>query len=102
MTSPASQRSPRALLLMDAINATDQRGAKYGPPEQHFARTVGMVNAAFAHVLKRPLTTGEWAQVMILDKIARHQAVPQKDNLLDIAGYAACSFECDREKLSDS
>jgi hypothetical protein len=94
--------TPRARLLADAIHATDQRGAKYGPPEVHFARTVGMVNAAFAHVLTRPLTTGEWAQIMVLDKVARHQAVPQKDNLLDIAGYAACSFECDREKLEDS
>ena len=64
--------------------------------------TVGMVNAAFSHIFTRPLTTGEWAQIMILDKVARHQAVPQKDNLLDIAGYAACSFECDHEKLEDS
>lgn len=94
--------TPRARLLDDAIHATDERGAKYGPPDVHFARTVGMVNAAFAHILTRPLTTGEWAQIMILDKVARHQAVPQKDNLLDIAGYAACSFECDREKLGDS
>lgn len=84
--------------LMDTALITEQRGEKYGPPPVHFARTVGMINAAFAHLLKRPLTTGEWGQIMILDKIARHQTVPQPDNLHDIAGYAACVHECEQSQ----
>lgn len=88
--------------LMDTALITEQRGDKYGPPPVHFARTVGMINAAFAHLLKRPLTTAEWGQIMILDKIARHQTVPQPDNLHDIAGYAACVHECEQsQKIVD-
>ena len=89
--------NPRASFLKETAVITTARGEKYGPPPVHFARTVGMINSAFGHILKRPLTTGEWAQIMILDKIARHQNIPIKDNLQDIAGYAACAFECSLE-----
>lgn len=91
--------NPRARFLTETAQVTTARGNKYGPPAVHFARTVGMINSAFGHILKRPLTTSEWAQFMIIDKIARHQNVPIKDNLQDIAGYAACAFECDQIEL---
>jgi hypothetical protein len=81
-------------LLRKTIAAVDQRRQTYGPPGQHFARTVGMINALFAHKLKVPLTVEEWAQIMVLDKLARHQERPIEDNPLDVAGYAACWFEC--------
>jgi hypothetical protein len=70
------------------------RRPKYGGPKQHFARTIGMVNAAFADVLKRPLTEADWATIMILDKIARFRGPNATvDGPVDIAGYAACMFE---------
>jgi enoyl-[acyl-carrier protein] reductase I len=75
------------------------RRPKYGGPKNHFARTVGMVNAAFADVLKRPLTEADWATIMILDKIARFRGPGATiDGPVDIAGYAACLYEVmDRE-----
>jgi hypothetical protein len=58
-----------------------------------------MVNAAFAEVLKRPLTEADWATIMILDKIARFRGPNSTiDGPVDIAGYAACLYEVmDRE-----
>jgi hypothetical protein len=55
---------------------------------------VGMINAAFAEVLKRPLTEADWAIIMTLDKVARYMG-PSKtaDGPIDLAGYAACLAE---------
>lgn len=89
--------TPRSEFLLETIEITNKRGEKYGPPATHFARTVGMINAAFAHILKRELTPKDWALIMVIDKIAREQNVPIKDNLQDIAGYAACAHECKEE-----
>jgi hypothetical protein len=83
-------------LLRKSMAAVDQRRQTYGPPTEHFARTIGMINALFAHKLKEPFTVEEWPQIMLLDKLARHQERPIEDNPLDVAGYAACWFECSR------
>lgn len=77
-------------LLADAIATIRDRRAKYGPPLEHFLRTVGAINAIFAHKLRDPLTPEDWAQIMMLDKLARHQEQSQRDNPLDGCGYAAC------------
>ena len=88
-TSPAEQ------LLDKARQTVAQRRQTYGPPTEHFRKTVGMINAAFSEVLKRPLTEGDWAIIMMLDKIARDQGpTPTDDTPIDMAGYAACLAEC--------
>lgn len=82
-------------LLETAKAAVLDRHRVYGPPQEHFARTVGMVNSLFASVLKRPLTTSDWARIMLLDKLARDLGPrPHPDNVVDLAGYAACLAEC--------
>ena len=82
-------------LLEQATAAVKDRHAVYGPPTAHFARTVGMVNSLFRDVLRRPLTTSDWARIMLLDKLARDLGPkPHPDNAVDIAGYAACLAEC--------
>lgn len=86
---------PAEKLLLDTVDVIRSRRATYGPPGKgHFAKTVGMINALFAHKLRSPITQAEWAQIMILDKLARYQG-PSKttDGPLDIAGYAACLAE---------
>jgi len=81
-------------LLLKTLEVIRDRRPKYGGPKQHFARTVGMINAAFAEVLKRPLTEADWAVIMTLDKVARYMG-PSKtsDGPVDLAGYAACLAE---------
>lgn len=81
--------------LLDIASRTiRQRRTTYGPPAEHFAKTVAAVNAIFAHKLREPLTVADWAQIMILDKLARHQgAAKSADTPVDLAGYAACLAE---------
>ena len=83
-------------LLEQAREAVIDRHTKYGPPLEHFGRTVGMVNAAFSGILKRPLTPADWALIMLLDKVARHMGTARTaDTPIDLAGYAACLAECE-------
>ena len=88
--------SPAERLLLDAIDVVRDRRPKYGGPVHHFRRTIGMINAAFADVLKRPLTESDWAIFMTFDKVARFLG-PHKtaDGPIDLAGYAACLAECE-------
>lgn len=91
--------APAEALLEQALAAVRARRQTYGGPNVHFERTVGMINAAFAHVLRRPLTPADWAIVMTLDKVARamgptgdpRNATP--DTAVDLAGYAGCFAE---------
>jgi hypothetical protein len=93
---PETAGPPVAVQLLDTARAAVlDRHRVYGPPQEHFARTVGMVNSLFASVLKRPLTTSDWARIMLLDKLARDLGPrPHPDNAVDLAGYAACLAEC--------
>lgn len=84
-------------ILRDAIKTTRERGESYGPPAEHFARTVGMINALFARKLREPLTPADWATFMILDKLSRDQERPKRDNDLDGIGYFACRHEVRNE-----
>jgi hypothetical protein len=92
-------KTPAEQLCEKTAEVIRDRRPKYGGPQKHFARTVGMFNAAFADVLKRPLTEADWAVVMILDKVARFRGPGATiDGPVDIAGYAACLYEVmDRE-----
>lgn len=84
------------LLLIDALEVIRQRRKTYAGPKKHFARTVGAINALFAHKLREPLTMSDWAQFMILDKLARNQGEQKTtDTPIDLAGYAACLAECE-------
>ena len=91
------QNQPAAEQLLDqAIRTVRQRRGTYGPPREHFARTVAAVNAIFSHKLREPLTDADWAMIMILDKLARHQGTAKSaDTPVDLAGYAACLAECE-------
>jgi hypothetical protein len=83
-------------LLRTAIHTVGARRSTYGPPKEHFSRTVAAINAIFSHKLREPLTEADWAQIMILDKLARHQGTARStDTPVDLAGYAACLAECE-------
>ena len=83
----------RERLLLDAAAAVRERGESYGDPQTHFARTVGAINAVLKHKLREPLTPADWGICMILDKCAREQHSPKRDNMTDVAGYAGCVAE---------
>jgi hypothetical protein len=91
---PDDETPPAERLLLQTLEVIRDRRPKYGGPRDHFRRTVGMINAAFRDVLKRPLTEADWAIIMTLDKVARYMG-PSKtaDGPVDLAGYAACLAE---------
>ena len=87
-------------LLQDSIKVVRERRSNYGNPAEHFTRTVNAINAIFADKLKEPFTPSDWAQVMLLDKLARHNGTAKStDTPIDLAGYAACLAEC--EEVAD-
>lgn len=91
---PAAQESAAERVLRETLEAIRVRRKNYGPASEHFARTVGMINAAFADILCRPLTPEDWAVFMQLDKIARNRGPqPTRDGNVDAAGYAALGHE---------
>jgi hypothetical protein len=91
---PPPEITPAEQLCEKTAAVIRDRRPRYGGPKQHFSRTVGMINAAFADVLKRPLTEADWAVIMVLDKVARFRGPGATiDGPVDIAGYAACLFE---------
>lgn len=86
--------TPAEQMLREVIAVINQRRASYGSPLEHWLRTVGMLNAAFGHLLKRPLTPTEWGVIMQIDKIARFLGPNRTaDGPIDMAGYAACIAE---------
>lgn len=87
--SPAAVLTPRARLLEEVKAITIERGHYYGPPHEHFARTIGMINALYG----TSFAPEDWAKFMMCDKLARDAERPKRDNCADIAGYAACLHE---------
>ena len=85
--------SERVKLLEETARIVRERGESYGSPEAHFARTAGAISAIFAHKLRAPITAADWAMFMVIDKLAREQHAPKRDNAVDIAGYGACLGE---------
>ena len=80
-----------AEVLYEAAEAVEDREQKYGPCEEHFARTAALVSA----FLGVTVTARQWALIMALDKIARSVATPDyRDNYVDIAGYADRAHRC--------
>jgi len=84
-------------LLRETMQAVAARAAAYGSANHHFARTIGAINAMFKHKFNEDLTPSDWAMMMMIDKIAREQHAPKRDNAVDIAGYAACLAQCRTE-----
>lgn len=77
-------------ILQDAIRLTSvDRHNAYGPPSQHFARTIGAINSMIRdEYLKKDLPVEMWPKFLILDKVARSMSSYKRDNMRDVAGYA--------------
>lgn len=77
----------------------DRRG-DYGHPLDNFNRTVDLLNARLAEKLSEPLTVLDFADMMVLVKMARQLNAPKRDNIVDSIGYLytaeACAVEMKR------
>jgi hypothetical protein len=70
-----------------------QRQQDYGGPTQSFTRIADLWSSYLDH----PVTAHDVAMMMILLKVSRSKngiessGTPQRDSLVDIAGYAGCA-----------
>lgn len=90
---------PQEDILEEALRITrGDRQAQYGPPDQDFRRSAGMLTALFADSLLKEGAKFEpfhIAQMMILLKMSRQLHQRKRDNWVDTAGYARCGAICD-------
>jgi hypothetical protein len=101
--TPPAPRPPRSVLLQEADGlVTGDRNQSYGSPTENFQNTADIWTIQIKHLLKDDarLTAAHVAQLMMSLKLARLIAHPKRDNYVDIAGYAACGWECEEEVLN--
>ena len=82
--------NPMSRLLREAETlVTGDRRASYGTPGENHGRTAKL----WAAYLGREMTAHDVCMLNILQKISRLQHGSSRDNLVDIAGYAANAEE---------
>lgn len=90
--------SNRRSLLNEAADLVDgDRNASYGDPLQDFTRTAQFWSTYLSDKVNGPvsLDAHDVAVLMALLKISRITWSPEKrDHWADLAGYAACGFDC--------
>ena len=76
--------------LLDSVSSLlAERGAEYGPPSDHHARTATAVNS----ILGTTLTAREVALFFVIDKLVRARTSPDKrDHYEDLCGYVAIAW----------
>lgn len=86
--------STRKSILDEAESLINgDRNANYGPPTQDFARTAALWTVYLAG--RTDIAAHDVAAMMALLKISRIVWSPEnRDHWVDLAGYAACGFEC--------
>jgi hypothetical protein len=73
---------------MNVKDITDDRESIYGPPYEHFSRTVGCLNALGFRRHGRELSPLDWPVCMVADKLARLANTPDhEDSWHDVQGY---------------
>lgn len=97
---PSDSVSERTALLREAeALVMGSRNNQYGPPTQDFARTAAILNSLhFRKADGTELQPHDVAVIQIAVKLSRLKWSPEKrDSWVDIAGYAACGWECAEE-----
>lgn len=95
---PRKPMTPRESLLTQAMQiTTGDRNNAYGSPEDNFKNIAEYWSAYLTQSAKTAiiLSPQDVAHLMILMKVARLATNPlHEDSLLDVAGYAACGYDC--------
>jgi len=86
--------STGAEMLLQAHTIIRERGKSYGPMLKNHER----IAALWSTVLGHPVTPVQVAMCMTALKLARLIETPNhRDSAVDIAGYAACIYECQQD-----
>lgn len=100
---------PRASALNEARDLiTGDRNNQYGPPTQDFKRTADLLNAlGYARVDANEevhdIVPSDVALIIAQVKVSRlMHSRGKRDSWVDLAGYAACGYECATEEEKDA
>lgn len=91
-------RTARQLLLAEAEGLVcGDRNYQYGPPTQDFDRIAALWTILFDGKLKsgEAFSNSDVALAMVALKLSRLSWRRKFDSWVDVAGYAACGWECD-------
>jgi hypothetical protein len=81
-------------IIKEAEKIREERSKKYGSPVDNMAIYRDFVNAFLKYKLKEPIDSREAAIVGgVLMKLSREVHEHNKDNLLDIIGWADVAYE---------
>lgn len=102
---PATLKSPRASALDEARRlVTGDRNNQYGPPTQDFQRTADLLNALGYQRVDatdeiHDIQPSDVAIIIAQVKVSRiMHSRGKRDSWVDLAGYAACGYECATEE----
>jgi hypothetical protein len=87
----------REELLQKAMQyVSKDRNSSYDEPENNFGRIADILNVmGYQHAERGALKPSDVAQISIAIKVARLAHSPHhEDSWVDLAGYAACGWEC--------
>jgi hypothetical protein len=105
---PTLHDSPRASMLAEASKLiTGDRNNQYGPPTQDFDRTAALLNALGYHRtdaedIVHDIVASDVALIVAQVKMSRIiHSRGKRDSWVDLAGYAACGYECAVEEESN-
>ena len=97
VNQPAVRADDAAGILNHAAQiVSGDRAAQHGPKERNHQNIADHWNAYLGARLDRPLTALDVALMMVELKIARTKAgagIANRDNYVDMAGYAGCAGE---------
>jgi len=80
-----THEQPEPSILDDVKEVIAVRGGNYGHPYDNHGRTAAM----WSTYLGRTITAEDVCWMMMLLKVSRQIHSPDRDNLIDIVGYAA-------------
>jgi hypothetical protein len=81
--------------LQEIVDVVNERNDTHGKATADFDRIAALWNVLFAGKLNQPFESDDVATAMICLKLSRITWNPgHKDSWQDIAGYAACGWEC--------
>ena len=84
------------------ITSQGERASSYGPADQDFRRTAGMLNALFADKLNSEFLPHEISMIMECLKLSRISWSPTKrDSWVDGCGYYRCGWQCVQAEIEN-
>jgi hypothetical protein len=105
LEQPEAEPAPRASMLREAETLIcGDRNNQYGPPTQDFQRTADLLNALGykrldAEDVIHDILPSDVALIIAQVKVSRIiHSRHKRDSWVDLAGYAACGYECAEEE----